>query len=329
MGSIVLVFLFSAFVVIVAGIFLTISAETIAVRTKLGKLVVGGVLLAGATSLPELFVDLSAVRAGMPDLAVGDLLGSSIFNLLILATADLLHRGRTSFFTPTAAKHALSACLSIVLTGIVVLGIIIREKMTWEFLGISLPLWVMLFAYGGGIRLVYVDQKFRFKRFKEMVEEEPPRFSLKVAIGIFLLCAMTLGFVAPVLARAAGEIAEITGLGKTFVGSTLLALSTSLPELVSTLTAVRRGSFDLAIGNIFGSNTFNMLLLIPLDFIFTGGILQSVSPEHAFTGIAVILATAVTTMGQLYQVEPRRPFIEPDALLVMSICLLSFYLLGM
>lgn len=327
MGSTVLSFFIAAAVVIAAGIFLTISAEAIAVRTKLGKLVVGGVLLAGATSLPELFVDISAVKAGMPDLAVGDLLGSSVFNLLILATADLLHRGRTSFFTPTSGKHALAASLSIVLTGIVVLGILLREKSSLSFLGISAPLWVMLFAYAGGIRLVYADQKFRIKKFKEIVEEESPGLTLKSAIALFCLCAGVLAFVAPILADSAGKIAEITGLGKTFIGSTLLALSTSLPELVSTMTAVRRGSFDLAIGNIFGSNTFNMLLLIPLDFLYSGGILAAVSMEHALTGIAIILATAVTTMGQLYQVEPRRPFIEPDAILVMSICLFSLYLL--
>lgn len=329
MSTVILTFMGSALVVIIAGIFLTISADTIAVRTKLGKLLVGGVLLAGATSLPELFVDISAIKAGMPDLAVGDLLGSSIFNLLILATADLLHRGKTSFFTPTAGKHALSASLSIVLTGIVILGILMREKSALSFVGVGAPLWVMALAYAGGIRLVYADQRYRFKEFKEMIEEEPPRLSLGKAIGLFLICAITLGVVAPVLAESAGEIARITGLGKTFVGSTLLALSTSLPELVSTMTAVRRGSMDLAIGNIFGSNTFNMLLLIPLDFVFEGSLLGSVSMEHALTGLAIILATSVTTMGQLYQVEPRRPFIEPDALLVMSICCLSFYLLSL
>lgn len=327
MTSALISFGLSAFVVVLAGVFLTISAETIAVRTKLGKLVVGGVLLAGATSLPELFVDLSAVRAGMPDLAVGDLLGSSIFNLLILATADLFHRGKTSFFTPIAGKHALAGSLSIVLTGIVVFGLIMRERPPLSFLGLSAPLWVMLFAYGGGIRLVYADQRYRIKKFKELIEEESAAFSMPKAIIIFVVCALTLGFVAPVLAETAGEIAELSGLGKTFVGSTLLALSTSLPELVSTLTAVRRGSMDLAVGNIFGSNTFNMLLLIPLDLIFQGNILRFVSLDHVLTGVAIIIATSVVIMGQLYQVEPRRPVIEPDAFLVICICLFSLYLL--
>ena len=161
MTNVFVTFALSALAVILAGIFLTISAETIAVRTKFGKLIVGGVLLAGATSLPELFVDLSAIRSGMPDLAVGDLLGSSVFNLLILATADLLHRGKTSFFTPTAAKHALSASLSIILTGLALLGIFLDEKMNLNFLGVSAILWVMLFAYAGGIRLVYADQWYR------------------------------------------------------------------------------------------------------------------------------------------------------------------------
>lgn len=83
----------------------------------------------------------------------------------------------------------------------------------------------------------------------------------------------------PFLAQAAGQLAEASGLGGTFIGTTLVALATSLPELVATLVPICLGAADLAIGNLFGSNAFNMLLL-PLDLAFPGSLLAGVSQTH-------------------------------------------------
>ena len=136
---------------------------------------------------------------------------------------------------------------------------------------------------------------------------------------------------APHLARSADVIAGETGLGGTFVGTTLVALCTSLPELVATLTAVRMGAVELAVGNIFGSNTFNMVLLFPVELAHDGALLGAVQATHAFTAMAVVLVTSVVVMGQLYRVESRKLFIEPDAALVITLvlgALAAVYLLG-
>ncbi len=114
-------------------------------------------------------------------------------------------------------------------------------------------------------------------------------------------------------------MAQRSGLEQTFVGTTLVALSTSLPELVTCWAAVQLGSYDLAIGDIFGSNAFNMIILVPLDAIHPGSLLAAVSPAHVVSALAVILATSVTVMGQLYQMERRVWLIEPDALLVILV----------
>ena len=87
---------------------------------------------------------------------------------------------------------------------------------------------------------------------------------IMMAVAGYLGAALLIFLAAPYLAQAAAQIAAETGLGDTFVGTTLVALATSLPELVATIAAMRMGSLDLAIGNIFGSNAFNMLLLVPL-----------------------------------------------------------------
>ncbi len=320
----VITFSFSALIIVIAGFYLTKSADAIAEKTKLGKALVGGIFLAAATSLPELFVDLNSIRNNSFDLAVGDLFGSSLFNLLILAIADLMHRNHKSMFSPSAQTHAISALMSINVTAIAGLAVFSSTMMNfYSIIGVSLPIWAILLSYILSLRLIYSNQRLNIPH----VETSSLKMTLPRAIVSYLVCSSILFVVAPHLSDAAAEIAEQSGLGKTFVGTTLLAMCTSLPELVSTITAVRMGAFDLAIGNIFGSNAFNMILLVPLDMYYTGSLLSKVSQTHAFTALATITTTSIAAMGQLYQVEKRLKIIEPDALAIIVITIVFLFLL--
>jgi len=322
-------FLVAAAIIIVAGIFLSHFADQIAERTGLGRLLVGSVLLAGATSLPELSVDISAVRTGMADLALGDLLGSCLFNLLILALVDMSWHSRGRMLSRQAARHALSGNVSAALIALVALGLLGQAILgSGQFMGISFGLWLVVLGYVFGIRLVYYDQRAsRLETAPDAAESPAASWSSAARPGLgFLIAAAVIVVVGPYLASAAGEIAEISGLGNSFVGTTLVAFSTSLPELVASLTALRMGAHDLAIGNVFGSNAFNMLLLIPLDLVQEGPILSVVSHGHAITCVAAIIATMVVVLGQLYQVERRKWLIEPDATLVVAVILGSLWL---
>ena len=136
-------------------------------------------------------------------------------------------------------------------------------------------------------------------------------------VASFLGLAAVVAVAGTILARSADRIAEVTGLGQTFVGTTLVALTTSLPEFVASIAAVRIGAFDLAIGNTFGSNAFNMILFVPLDAFHPGPLFADVNPAHAVTALAVIVATATAVLGQLYHEERRLPILEPDAVLVV------------
>ena len=324
-------FALSASAIVFAGVFLVKSSDSIGELTKLGRLFAGSIFLAGATSLPELLVDVSAIRKGMPDLAVGDLLGSSLMNLLILAVADLLHRNPNKMFSRAGAQHALSAAISINMTVLACIAIFLGPQLGEFGLGeIGLGPIAIGVAYIFGLRLVYYNQHPSAQAIGPASGPNRRR-ELARALSIYAGSALVIFVAAPFLAEAAGEIAEISGLGKTFIGTTLVAFCTSLPEIVSTVVAVRMGAFDLAVGNIFGSNAFNMILMIPLDLIHEGNLLGVVSRTHVLTGLSVILATSVAVMGQLYQAEKRKKFIEPDAFTVIGIVigtLLILYWLG-
>jgi cation:H+ antiporter len=125
---------------------------------------------------------------------------------------------------------------------------------------------------------------------------------LAIPLTTFAAAAAVLWFTGPRLAHVAARLADQSGLGGTFVGTTLVALTTSLPELVTAIVAVRAGAYDLAIGNTFGSNAFNMVIFLPLDMAHDGS-----------------LFAAVAVLGQLYRIEGRIPLCEPDSLLVLLI----------
>lgn len=320
-------FALAAAAIVIAGSFLTRAADRIAELTGFGRLLIGAVLLAGATSLPELSVDVSAALKGLDDIAVGDLMGSSLFNLLILAVADLVHKQRGWMLSRPAAAHAISAAMSMLLTAIV--GVMILSRFGVSLWGVGLGSLIVFAAYAMGVRIVFYDQRFARQKAEAegAVEPLPPwsqrRAAMRRAGVQFVIAAAGIVVAAPFLAGAAGRIAELSGLGGTFIGTTLVAFSTSLPELVATIAAVRLGAFDLALGNIFGSNAFNMAMLLPVDMASKGPLLSNVSQTHAVTAFWVVIITAVAVIGELYHVEKRRRLLEPDAVMVIVLVLLA------
>ncbi len=329
-------FLLLAGAVAAAGSVLARSADQIAEATGLGRLLVGSLLLAAVTSLPELSVDIAAIRSGYIDLAAGDLFGSSLMNLLILAIVDLSIRSGRKMLSREGAAHALSATLGIAVTSLAGLAIVTADKLPAAMiLGMSGWSWAILLSYFFGARMIFINQRISARLAAESQSDESGLFqgssarkpSFLLSAIIFGAAAVVLCFAGPKLAHVAGALAEETGLGGTFVGTTLVAVTTSLPELVASLTAIRIGAIDLAIGNAFGSNAFNIVLFVPLDFLHEGSIFLSMSGAHAVTAFTVVLATAIAVLGQLYHGERRLPFIEPDAFLMLFVVLGGLFLI--
>lgn len=317
-------FCFASILIVGAGIFLTTAADELAEKTGLGKLIIGSLLLAGATSLTEIFVGINSIRSGIPDLAIGNLLGACLINLFILSLADACHRSRQKQFSPTSAGHALTASLLIVLVAIVAVGILLTPPQGGHLLfQASIPSYLIIAVNLVSMRIIFHNQKcvhqnkinFRFP-LKQIL---PP-------LSLFSICAVVIAYACPLLVQAAEELSQRTGMGETFIGLTLISVTTSLPELVATIQAVRMGSYDMAFGNILGSNAYNILVIALLDFFTEGSIFANIGFIHIFTCLSIILCIAIAVIGNLYQVERKKSLLEPDAMLIMGTISLSYYL---
>jgi cation:H+ antiporter len=322
MFEVVTTFVALAVVIVFAGTFLARYADALGELTGMGRSLAGLVLLAMATSLPELATDCSAALIGAIDLAAGDLLGSCLFNLLILGMLDMMFRSRGRMLSPQAAAHALGAITSILLTSIALLFILWRIDAS--VVGVGVGTIVIAACYLFCLRWVYADHRYGRSDLMAPAVESPDveQYTLRHATIGYLVTTAVIFAAAPLLARTAENLAVVSGLGGTFVGTTLLALTTSLPELVTTAAALRMGSFDMAVGNIFGSNSFNIAIMFGVDACYRdGALLASISATHAVTAVAVIIVTSIATMGLLYRAEKRYWLIEPDAVLVIVLVL--------
>ena len=328
----VALFLASAAVVVFAGTVLSRCGDAIAELTGVGRVWIGSILLAGATSLPELATDVSAVRFDAADLAVGDLFGSSMANMLILAFVDLMAPRRQVLRTVTL-DQALAACLALVLTAAALLLVVLRPVGSW--LGVVPPSTPLLVMYALGTRAIYKHVT------RPNVPAAPSTSSGATATGApptlrralvgFAAAALAILVAAPLFARSAKEIAVLTGLGNSVVGAFLVGFSTSLPELVASIAAVRIGALDLAVGNLFGSNGFNMAIFFVLDLASpTRSVFASLSPLHVITGLFGMLLTSLGLAAIVYRAERRFAMIEPDALIIIvayivGVAVITFY----
>lgn len=316
-------------VIVYSGTKLSRYGDVIAEKTGLGKVWIGMVLMASVTSLPELVTGISSVTfAGVPDIAVGDVLGSCVFNMLIIALIDAVYR-----IMPISAKahqgNILSAGFGIILLSMV---------STSLFLGkyISSLGWIgpyslfFIIIYFVGIRLVYSYEKRQISALikEKAIELRYKDISTKTAVVNYSINAVLVIIAAIFLPKIGEGIAETTGLGQTFVGNIFIALSTSLPEVVVSITAVKIDAIDLAIGNLFGSNIFNIFILAIDDIFFIKGpILSFVNPNHIISALSAIAMTTIAIIGLTYRASKKRLLLSWDSIGIIIIYILNIMIL--
>jgi cation:H+ antiporter len=300
-------FVAAALVIVAAGVRLARYGDVLGEKSGLGRTWIGVVLLAATTSLPELFTGLGATAfADLPDIAVGDVLGSCMFNLLILSMMDAIQP------EPLSARahqgHALSIGFGLLLVGIAGLGLLGGASLpALGWVGLSTPALIAL--YFASMRLVFTHERQRRLRESQEVAEELQYtdISIRKAVLHYGAAAAVVVVTALWLPRLGAELARQTGLGEAFVGSLFVAITTSLPEIVVSLAAVRIGAIDLGVGNVLGSNLFNLLIL-GLDDVWyrQGPLLSAADPSHGVAVLAVVAMNALFLIGLTYRVLTKR-----------------------
>ena len=314
-------FLLAAAVVVFTANKLAEYGDVIAVRTGLGGLVIGTVLMAAATSLPELTGSVAACRSGLPALAAGNFFGSSMINMPLLAVIDLFYR-QTPLFRGAAISHSLTAALATLMTLVAVITII--GELDWAIGWVGVTSFIMIGLYFAGIWLL--QRENRGGGGTEAPADDFP--SLRRGLIGFGAAAAVLILVVPYLVEATVDIADVIGLSAGFAGMVLLSFVTSMPELLAAVAAVRLGSLDLAVGNLLGSSVFNMFGLALADFFLTDGpFLNLIDPGFAFVGLLVILLINMALIANLARSERRVLFVEIDAVAILVVYVLGLFLI--
>ena len=322
----------SAVIILLAAHFLANSADTVAERTGLGRSFIGVVMLATATSLPELATGISSIALfDAPDLAIGDAFGSNLFNLMIIGLADLYWQNGPVLNAVTRTSVMVGA-LGAGLITLAALAIFIYSETDVTADWFLSPLTILLLlGFGAAMYLIYRhsqgaqdDEAAPGEIVEPGVEVQPEAVSagpsLTRALVFYAVSAAIIVGAAIWLSNVGEEIAETMHWAESFVGTQFLAISTSLPEIGTSFAALRINAPDLAITNVLGSNVFNMGIVLFFDDIsfVDGAIWSTVSTVHILSGLIAVLMTMVVIVGIMTRQRGRLKFWTPDGALLVG-----------
>ncbi|MEW5942057.1 MAG: sodium:calcium antiporter [Chloroflexota bacterium] len=329
-------FIVCAAAIVWCGHLLSKYGDVLAEKTGFGRAWIGAILIAGVTSLPELASGVSAVAwLDAPNLAAGAALGSCLFNLMLIAVMDIAYQpGRV--LASAQDVHILSGGLGVLLLGLVAMGVLIGPGLNgFGLLGVSFLSLVIVVLYAFGARMIAGLEK---ERMGQVLEEEAKEgdyahIPARRAYAVFILSAAGVILLGIWLASIGDRLSETTGLSRSFVGNLFLATSTSLPEIAASLAAIRLGAIDLAIGNVLGSNLFNVTLLAVYDLADgRANFWSALNNANGFAAVMTMMMTGVVIISLMYRASPRTPYRfswDGIALLVMYVgSILTLYLLG-
>ena len=334
----------SAALILGGALYLTRASDVIARRTGLGHTFAGMILLATATSLPELGTGVSAIGLqDAPDLAAGTAFGSNLVNILIIGLADLVWRqgpmlgyvSRTAVLVAVlgAGVIAIASIATVVHNGTSLAEAWYFSPLTGVLLGFFLFSTFVVYRYErASLRKTEAAREGEGEGERETDGEGTderdgngePLPALNPAIALYLVSALVIIASSIWLSYVGDRLADTLGWDETFVGTQFLAISTSLPEMATTLAALRLGLPELAVGNLLGSNLFNMGFILAADELtLTGGTIWSaISRLHAVTGLAGLAMTAVVVAAILYRSRrgrrPGRRWARPEAYVLIA-----------
>lgn len=296
------ILLIVGFVLLIKGAdFFVDGSSSVAKLLKVPTIIIGLTVVAFGTSMPEMSVSVTAALQGSNDLAVSNVIGSNIFNLLVVL-------GCCALVNPVQAKWSLlkkEFPFSIFITIILLLLVsdfsiskVLRGNETFVLGRLGGILMLILFVV-----FVYSTVKSALAARHEQIEEEYEMMT-PLKSGLYIIGGL-IGIVwgGDLVVDSACSIAETFGLSQTFIGLTIVALGTSLPELVTSMVAAGKGENDLAVGNVVGSNIFNILLILGVSGTITPIVLDVTA---VYDSLILIVASVIVYVAALSKREIKR-----------------------
>jgi cation:H+ antiporter len=234
-----------------SGDFLVRGSVSLAGHFKVSRLVIGVVVVSFGTSAPELFVSLDAALMGHPDIAIGNVIGSNIANIALVL-------GLTAIILPVKVrKSAIQFDWTVMMAVSLLFLVFCLDLKLKLYEGVIFCILLFAFVY----RSIYKSRKEKLKTLEESVK---PQFNMFISILFVLASGIGLIYGAQLLVKGASNIAKDIGVDDRIISISVIALGTSLPELATSIAAAIRKELDIFIGNIIGSNIFNILAVIGL-----------------------------------------------------------------
>jgi len=301
----VLLFATAALVILGAGMRLTAIADQLAVRTGMGGALFGGVFLGGTTSLPGIVTTITAAADGHAELAIANALGGITAQTAFLGLADFAYRRANLEHAAASAANLTQGVMLGVLLVTPLAAVAMPEATLFGIHPASVGLPVI---YVLGLRLISQAELRPMWRPEMTTETQRARIAPEQREGtplsrlwfLLLLLAVVVGTAGFGLTRAAEALMARTGLSESAMGGIFTAVSTSLPELVTVMAAVRRGALALAVGDILGGNCFDILMLAMADVAYEGAAIYTAwSNQHTFLVAVTLFMTNILLLGLL------------------------------
>lgn len=307
-----ILFLFLAGLTVFLSFRLSYYADLLNKTTNISGVFIGGILLAGITSLPELVTCLSSIFLNNPYLAIGDILGSNFFNIAMMCFFDILFI-KTMFYNYTKNRYYLIYVLLIL--NYLIMYLFMGGTFNLEIFNIGLPSFIIIITY-----IFYLKNAKEEETKKEVITTKEHVLLKFFLVGLFMvIVSILLTLVVNLIAGKNPNVAS------SFIGAILLGITTSMPEVITFIALVKMKSFDLALSDIIGSNLFNLLILAIGDiFLKNKEIYYFVDKESMF----LLIFGLILTILSFYQnnrkvVKNKLIYIVPS---LMGILLYAYYI---
>ena len=319
-----MIYLLYALVALIV-VFLSVKAakyvDLLDKTTNLSGAFIGGILLSAVTSLPELLTSISAtVWLDNPGLSIGNILGSNLFNLATLSMLILIFI-KTFKKSKISNSHYMTAIFSLLIYIVIILNM--TNILNVDFLTINVTSIIILILYILGVRTMASDNS-AVETLEKEINSEKVDLTLKQIIIRFILASVGLVVFSILITYITDIISARLNLGSGFAGALFLGIATSLPEVTSSISLVKMNSFNIAVGNIVGSNLFNFLILTIADLLYIKGTIYTFADSQTVN--LLILGTAATPL-MLLSLKSKNKGITILYSLGVVVCYLLFLIL--